>query len=176
MDATFDTLYGAVAGLPIVDWHNHLGVGTIAADAPLGSLYSTWVAPDPYKHRAMRICGEPESVITGDAPESAKWEAWKRTLPKLPGNPLFDWPRRSWRCSGFATKRRCAAADARIPTGSGVSKTSRFRIGHPRGYCANCASKSSAHASGPGSCRPPARPRRGLPGPVPVLRSCRRCG
>jgi glucuronate isomerase len=39
----------------------------------------------------MRICGEPERVITGDAPESEKWEAWMRTLPKLIGNPLFAW-------------------------------------------------------------------------------------
>ncbi|MBR0056814.1 MAG: glucuronate isomerase, partial [Kiritimatiellae bacterium] len=30
-------------------------------------------------------------LITGDAPEAEKWAAWKRTLPKLVGNPLFDW-------------------------------------------------------------------------------------
>ena len=48
---------------------------------------------DPYKHRAMRICGEPERLITGDAPEAEKWAAWMRTLPKLVGNPLFAWAR-----------------------------------------------------------------------------------
>jgi glucuronate isomerase len=39
----------------------------------------------------MRICGEPERVVTGDAPEAEKWAAWTRTLPKLVGNPLFAW-------------------------------------------------------------------------------------
>ncbi|MBR4613687.1 MAG: glucuronate isomerase [Kiritimatiellae bacterium] len=87
----FGELYSWVRDLPIVDWHNHLDLATLEADAPLGSLYEVWVAPDPYKHRAMRICGEPERLITGDAPEAEKWEAWKRTLPKLIGNPLFDW-------------------------------------------------------------------------------------
>ncbi len=93
MNATYDLLYSAVRDLPVVDWHNHLDIAALAADAPLGSLYSVWVAPDPYKHRAMRICGEPEPLITGDAPESEKWAAWRRTFPKLVGNPLFDWTR-----------------------------------------------------------------------------------
>ena len=86
-----ETFYSWVKDLPVIDWHNHLDMAALAADEPLGSLYSVWVAADPYKHRAMRICGEPERVITGDAPEAEKWEAWKRTLPKLVGNPLFDW-------------------------------------------------------------------------------------
>ena len=84
-------IYSVVKGLPIIDWHNHLDIGMLAEDMPLGSLYEVWVKADPYKHRAMRICGEPERVITGDATESEKWEAWKRTLPKLIGNPLFAW-------------------------------------------------------------------------------------
>ena len=91
MNATFDTLYDIVRDLPVVDWHNHLDMRQLAEDRPLGSLYATWVAPDPYKHRAMRICGEPERLISGDAPEAEKWAAWTRTLPKLVGNPLFDW-------------------------------------------------------------------------------------
>lgn len=88
---TFDEIYSWVKDLPIVDWHNHLDLGAIAADRPLGSLYEVWVKTDPYKHRAMRICGEPERLITGDAIESEKWAAWTRTLPKLVGNPIFAW-------------------------------------------------------------------------------------
>jgi glucuronate isomerase len=80
-----------VKDLPIVDWHNHLDLRMLAQDAPLGSLYEVWVKADPYKHRAMRICGEAERVITGDAPEAEKWAVWMRTLPKLVGNPLFVW-------------------------------------------------------------------------------------
>ena len=87
----FDVMYSWVRNLPIVDWHNHLDMRMLAEDRPLGSLYEVWVKSDPYKHRAMRICGEPERVITGDASEDEKWAAWKRTLPKLVGNPLFAW-------------------------------------------------------------------------------------
>ena len=87
----FDDIYSVVKDLPIVDWHNHLDLRMLAQDAPLGSLYEVWVKADPYKHRAMRICGEAERVITGDAPEAEKWAAWMRTLPKLVGNPLFVW-------------------------------------------------------------------------------------
>ena len=87
----FATLYSWVKGLPIVDWHNHLDIHALAGDRPLGSLYEVWVRSDPYKHRAMRICGEPERVITGDATEGEKWAAWTRTLPRLVGNPLFAW-------------------------------------------------------------------------------------
>ena len=87
----FNDIYSAVKDLPIVDWHNHLDLRMLAQDAPLGSLYEVWVKADPYKHRAMRICGEAERVITGDAPEAEKWAAWMRTLPKLVGNPLFVW-------------------------------------------------------------------------------------
>ena len=87
----FETLYSWVKDLPIIDWHNHLDMRMLAEDKPLGSLYEVWVKSDPYKHRAMRICGEPERLITGDAPEDEKWAAWMRTLPKLVGNPLFAW-------------------------------------------------------------------------------------
>jgi len=89
----FNVLYSWVKDLPIVDWHNHLDLSALAEDKPLGSLYEVWVKADPYKHRAMRICGEPEHVITGDASEGVKWAAWTRTLPKLVGNPLFAWAR-----------------------------------------------------------------------------------
>ena len=98
---TFDDLYAAARDLPIIDWHNHLDMRMLAEDKPLGSLYEVWVKADPYKHRAMRICGEPERLITGpgttgvspveQVPESEKWAAWMRTLPKLIGNPLFAW-------------------------------------------------------------------------------------
>lgn len=90
---SFDEIYSWVKDLPIIDWHNHLDVGAIAADKPFGSLYEVWVKADPYKHRAMRICGVPERLITGDAPEAEKMAAWEATLPKLVGNPLFTWSR-----------------------------------------------------------------------------------
>ncbi len=99
----FGELYEIARGLPVIDWHNHLDVKSLAADEPFGSLYSVWVAPDPYKHRAMRICGEPESLITGNAAEPEKWAAWMRTLPKLIGNPLFFWARGELALLGLAS-------------------------------------------------------------------------
>ena len=103
---TFDDLYAAAKDLPIIDWHNHLDMQMLAEDKPLGSLYEVWVKADPYKHRAMRICGEPERLITGDAPEPEKWAAWTRTLPKLVGNPLFAWAKMEmdWLGIGFNTE------------------------------------------------------------------------
>ena len=86
-----EEIYSWVRDLPIIDWHNHLDLGVIAADKPFGSLYEVWVKADPYKHRAMRICGVPERLITGDAPDAEKMAAWEATLPKLVGNPLFTW-------------------------------------------------------------------------------------
>ena len=67
-----ETLYSWVKGLPIVDWHNHLDMRMLAEDKPLGSLYEVWVKSDPYKHRAMRICGEPERLITGGNGQDAR--------------------------------------------------------------------------------------------------------
>lgn len=108
---TFDELYAVVKDLPIIDWHNHLDLDALAADRPLGSLYEVWVKADPYKHRAMRICGEPERLITGDAPEAEKWAAWTRTLPKLVGNPLFAWAQLEMRFLGLDGRDNVSLAD-----------------------------------------------------------------
>ena len=77
------------AGLPIIDMHNHLCVGDLVADKPVSDLASLWVAGDPYKHRAMRINGVPEDLITGDASPKEKFEAWAKTYPYTIGNPLY---------------------------------------------------------------------------------------
>ena len=108
---TFDDLYSVARTLPIIDWHNHLDMRMLAEDKPLGSLYEVWVKADPYKHRAMRICGEPERLITGDAPESEKWAAWTRTLPKLVGNPLFAWAKMEMDFLGFDGRENVSLAE-----------------------------------------------------------------
>ena len=111
----FDVMYSWVRDLPIIDWHNHLDMRMLAEDKPLGSLYEVWVKTDPYKHRAMRICGEPERVITGEASEGEKWAAWKRTLPKLVGNPLFAWAglELAWLWDGRCLAQRRRGAEGR---------------------------------------------------------------
>ena len=124
----FETLYSWVKDLPIIDWHNHLDMRMLAEDKSLGSLYEVWVKSDPYKHRAMRICGEPERLITGDAPEDDKWAAWSRTLPKLVGNPIFAWARMELEWLGIEgqshaeTQRRGEGEVPLLPQGTGNAK------------------------------------------------------
>ena len=84
-------LYAAAAELPIIDFHNHLPVNDLKNDRKFSDLAELWVISDPYKHRAMRICGVPEQLITGNAANREKFNAWAATLPKLIGNPLYHW-------------------------------------------------------------------------------------
>lgn len=84
-------LYHEVADLPLIDWHNHLSVADLKQDRKFQTITELWVTSDPYKHRAMRICGEPERLVTGDADDFDRFMAWSRTLPQLAGNPLYFW-------------------------------------------------------------------------------------
>ena len=77
--------------LPLIDFHNHLSVADLANDRQFENITELWVASDPYKHRAMRMCGVPECEITGDASPYEKFAAWCRTYPRLIGTPLYHW-------------------------------------------------------------------------------------
>lgn len=79
------------ASLAIIDYHNHLDPRELAADRRFDSIAQLWVTADPYKHRAMRIAGVPERLITGDASEREKFDAWAATVPRTLGNPLHHW-------------------------------------------------------------------------------------
>lgn len=76
---------------PIIDYHCHLDAHALANDLTFDNLTQLWIASDPYKHRAMRIAGVPERMITGDADDRAKFDAWSATLPRTLGNPLYAW-------------------------------------------------------------------------------------
>ena len=90
--AVAQKLYHASEDLPLIDFHNHLNVADLASDRSFrGDVSGLWLASDPYKHRAMRICGIPERLITGDASPREKFRAWAQTVPKLLGNPLYHW-------------------------------------------------------------------------------------
>ena len=84
-------LYESVAEYPLIDWHNHLSIKDLAENRMFENLTELWLDSDPYKHRAMRIFGVPETFITGNAPAYAKFMKWSEILPKLPGNPLYHW-------------------------------------------------------------------------------------
>ena len=88
---TGQRLYESVKELPIVDYHNHLSVADILQNKRFTDVYELWVQPDPYKHRAMRMCGVAEKYITGDATNEEKFIKWCETLPKLLLNPLSHW-------------------------------------------------------------------------------------
>lgn len=77
--------------LPIIDYHNHLNMKELSENQSFENLARLWLISDPYKHRAMRICGVEERYITGDAADFEKFSAWMSVLPKLVGNPLYDW-------------------------------------------------------------------------------------
>lgn len=86
------TLYHEFAAqLPIVDYHNHLDPRAIANDRRYADIGELWVVADPYKHRAMRINGIPERLISGDAASREKFDAWAATCPMTLGNPLYHW-------------------------------------------------------------------------------------
>ncbi len=80
-------LYELVKDLPIIDFHNHLDLSC----GRFENLTRIWITPDPYKHRLMRIQGVPERLITGDASDYEKLEAWCRISPLLAGTPVYDW-------------------------------------------------------------------------------------
>ncbi|MBM7097771.1 glucuronate isomerase [Bacillus sp. H-16] len=77
--------------LPIIDYHNHLSAKEIYEDRMYENLTELWLADDHYKWRAMRANGISEYLITGDASDKDKFDAWADTVPNLIGNPLYHW-------------------------------------------------------------------------------------
>ena len=79
------------ANMPIFDYHCHLPVAEIAANKTFENLTDIWLRGDHYKWRAMRANGIPERLITGDAGDFEKFQAWAATVPKTLRNPLYHW-------------------------------------------------------------------------------------
>ena len=90
-DVARDLYHRCVAGLPIIDYHCHLPVQQIASDHVFRSITEIWLNGDHYKWRAMRANGVDERLITGDASDWEKFEAWARTVPATLRNPLYHW-------------------------------------------------------------------------------------
>ena len=84
-------LFASVSNLPIIDFHNHLNVSDLQGDRRFSDITELWIAPDPYKHRAMRILGVDEFYITGAADNYKKFLKWMESLPMLVGHPLYIW-------------------------------------------------------------------------------------
>ncbi|MDR2704553.1 MAG: glucuronate isomerase [Planctomycetaceae bacterium] len=90
--STAERLYYEFAkNQPIIDYHNHLDAATIAANKRTENIAELWLLGDPYKHRAMRLAGVPEILITGKTSPKEKFLHWAAVVPKTIGNPLFHW-------------------------------------------------------------------------------------
>jgi glucuronate isomerase len=83
--------HGYAENMPIFDFHCHLPIRDIAENTMFRSLTEAWLGGDHYKWRAMRSCGVPETMITGDAADREKFRAWAATVPSTIGNPLYHW-------------------------------------------------------------------------------------
>ncbi len=79
------------AGMPIFDYHCHLPPQEVAENRAFENLTQIWLAGDHYKWRAMRANGVAERLITGDASDKEKFDAWAATVPYTMRNPLYHW-------------------------------------------------------------------------------------
>ena len=77
--------------MPIIDYHCHLSPQEIYENKTYRNITAVWLYGDHYKWRAMRAVGVEEEYITGDASDYDKFIAWSKTVPKLIGNPLYNW-------------------------------------------------------------------------------------
>jgi glucuronate isomerase len=84
-------LFAATKNTPIFDWHCHLSPREIYENKTPQHIAELWLGGDHYKWRAMRSCGVPEHLITGDSAPAEKFRAWAACMPRLIGNPLYHW-------------------------------------------------------------------------------------
>ncbi len=76
---------------PIIDYHCHLPPAEVANNHKFKTLTEIWLNGDHYKWRALRSNGVVEKLITGDASDYEKFEAWAKTVPYTLRNPLYHW-------------------------------------------------------------------------------------
>ena len=114
--------------LPIFDYHCHLDPKQIWENQNFENITQIWLAGDHYKWRAMRIHGVSENLITGDASDWEKFEAWAETVPHLFGNPLYHWTHMELRT--FFGIDSCYHQKQRMQFGMNVMKNFKHQILH----------------------------------------------
>ncbi|MCQ2770186.1 MAG: glucuronate isomerase [Clostridia bacterium] len=77
--------------MPIIDYHCHVNPAEIADNKKYKNITEVWLGGDHYKWRAMRSCGIPERVITGNSTDEEKFKAFCSAMPYLIGNPMYHW-------------------------------------------------------------------------------------
>ncbi len=90
-DVAQDLYHRHATPQPIIDYHCHLDPAMVADDHRFQSITELWLGGDHYKWRAMRTNGVPERLITGNASDWEKFEAWAATVPYSLRNPLYHW-------------------------------------------------------------------------------------
>ena len=88
---TAKTIYQQIAGLPILDAHNHADVKRIADNIPFNNPWELFAATDHYVWEIERKCGVAEEFITGKASDQEKWHELCRVFPLFAGNPVYEW-------------------------------------------------------------------------------------
>jgi len=84
-------LFNEIAGLPIVDAHNHGDIREIVKNEGWSDIWVVEGATDHYVWELMRKRGIPEKRITGTATNREKWNALAEVFPELIGNPVYEW-------------------------------------------------------------------------------------
>jgi len=84
-------IFDEMKDLPIIDYHCHLEPREIAENARFTNITQIWLYGDHYKWRLMRANGIEERLITGDASDYEKFEAWAGTIEDCIGSPLYHW-------------------------------------------------------------------------------------
>ena len=97
---------------PIIDYHCHLDPAMVADDYRFRSITELWLGGDHYKWRAMRTNGVHERLITGDASDWEKFEAWAVTMPYCLRNPLYHWTHLELK-TAFGINKRLSPQTAR---------------------------------------------------------------
>ena len=90
-DTAIELYHGHAAAMPIYDYHCHLPPQAIAENTQFDNLTQIWLGGDHYKWRGLRANGVPERLVTGEAGDWEKFQAWAETVPDTMGNPLYQW-------------------------------------------------------------------------------------
>jgi glucuronate isomerase len=70
------------AGLPIIDYHNHLPPQEIAENRVFENIGQVWLAGNYHRCRALCVLGINEKYITGKATEKRNLSNGRKPFPK----------------------------------------------------------------------------------------------
>lgn len=86
-----EIIYNEIKSKEVIDLHTHLDAQKILDNTSWRDIWEAWCATDHYVWELMRRFELPEAVITGEAPNEEKWMNFAGIVPKLAGNPVYDW-------------------------------------------------------------------------------------